>query len=224
LNFLSHYYFERYAANAEQVLGGLLPDLLKNIDKGYGFHLHKYADKLGTSPTAAAITEGWNRHVAVDKIFHNCDFFYKHTHALRKDLETVVADLPIRPTFLAHISLELLLDHKLIVHNMLSVARLYEHLNHVNRNALSNYLKNFETIDLEGFYYFYDRFLESKYIFEYAKLEKVSYALFNICKRIWSFEPSEAHYAALTARLQAYQQEKLTDYFDVFNYINQQLD
>lgn len=42
MNFLSHYYFERYTGHSERVLGGLLPDLLKNVDKGYNFQPQRY--------------------------------------------------------------------------------------------------------------------------------------------------------------------------------------
>lgn len=224
MNFLSHYYFERYAVEPEQVLGGLLPDLLKNVDKSYSFQLHKYGDVLKITPRFEAITEGWQRHVEVDRLFHGSPFFYKHTHQLRLIIEKDIADLPVRASFLAHIALELVLDYKLIAHDILKVGRLYEHLEHVDRKALSAYLAVLGGIDINRFYIFYDRFIESKYIFDYAKVENLPHALFNICKRVWNFDASEQHLLQLGKRLQAYQQEHLTDFFEIYNYIGQKLE
>jgi hypothetical protein len=224
LNFLSHYYFERYAACSEHVLGGLLPDLLKNADKSYSFQLHKFENALPVGIHSTSITEGWKRHLEVDKMFHSSDFFYHHTHQIRKIIEYNIADLPVRASFLAHISLELLLDHKLIANDLLSVARLYEHLEHIDRKNLTKYLKSFEIIDVEGFYNFYDKFVASKYIFEYAKVENIPHALFNICKRVWSFTPQPHHFEVLAQQLDDYQRENLKDFTEIYVSISQQLD
>ncbi|MGN0002837.1 MAG: hypothetical protein ACI35V_05325 [Sphingobacterium composti] len=224
MNFLSHYYFERYAAYSEQVLGGLLPDLLKNADKNYSFQLHKFESSFPLGIKSNSITEGWKKHVEVDKLFHSSDFFYHHTHVIRKIIENNIADLPIRASFLAHISLELLLDHKLIANNLLSVARLYEHLEHIDKNTLTKYLDTFEIVDVKRFYNFYDRFVASKYIFEYAKVENLPHALFNICKRVWSFTPENHHFEVLAQQLDDYQREELKDYYEIYTYITQQVD
>lgn len=224
MNFLSHYYFDRYALDSHQVLGGLLPDLLKNIDKKYSFQLHKFEDQLEFSPHAIALTVGWKRHVEVDRIFHNTDFFYSHTHQLRKALVPVVEDLPVRASFLAHIALELLLDHLLMEKQLLSVSRLYEHLENVDKTVLKSYLKVFGGIDEDQFFIFYDRFVASKYIFKYAEIGNISHTLFNICKRIWTFEVSATHLEALTVILERYQRDNLKNYLDIYAQIQQQLD
>lgn len=223
MNFLSHYYFERYAVEPEQVLGGLLPDLLKNVDKGYSFQLHRYEQLSQLTPKAVPITEGWERHMEVDRLFHNSDFFYKHTHQLRNVIKEDVADLPIRASFLAHIALELLLDHQLIAHDLLNVGRLYEHLEEVDRNAVGIYLQGLEKVDVDRFFTFYDKFIASRYIFDYAKVENIPHALFNICKRIWKFEASDRHIQQLEQRLEDYQKEHMAVFFEIYNYISQKL-
>jgi len=223
LNFLSHYYFERFAVESHQVLGGLLPDLLKNVDKTYSIQIQKYEEHLGFHPQANAITVGWKRHVEVDKIFHNTDFFYEHTHRLRKELEPIVADLPIRASFLAHIALELLLDHILIEQNLVSVTRLYEHLENSNKGIVTNYLHVFETVDVDKFFKYYDRFVASKYIYDYGDINNIPYALLNICKRVWKFDFSEVHITNLIACLSAYKTNYLKDYMTIYDYISDKL-
>lgn len=224
MNFLSHYYFERFAPLPEQVLGGLLPDLLKNVDKDYSFQLHKHVHRLGFHPGSIAITEGWNRHVEIDKLFHSSAFFYNHTHQLRKQIEHVVADLPIRASFLAHIALELLLDHLLIAHNTLNVARLYEHLENVDRQVLTLYLKELGGIDTDRFFRFYDRFIESKYIFDYAELDNIPHALYAICQRVWEFETQPRHVEELTLQLKDYQQQSLGNYREIYTFIQDKIE
>lgn len=224
MNFLSHYYFERYALDSHQVFGGLLPDLLKNVDKNYSFQIQKYEQQLSGNPNYIAITTGWKRHLEVDKEFHSSPFFYEHTHRLRKQIEYIVRDLPIRPSFLAHIALELLLDHLLIENQILSVARLYEHLENIDKNSVKNYLKVFGKIDDDLFFRFYDRFVASRYIFDYAKIENIPHALFNICKRIWIFDVSTYHLDELTLILEDYKNKNLKDYLNIYIEIQQQLD
>lgn len=224
MNFLSHYYFERYANSSEQIVGGLLPDLLKNVDKNYSIQLHKLEDFLPSSALSKSISAGWLRHIEVDKLFHNSDFFYHHTHEIRKIIAQNIADLPVRASFLAHISLELLLDHKLIADNLLSVGRLYEHLDNIDRNNLTKYLKSFEIVDVDRFYNFYDKFVASKYIFDYAKVENLPHALFNICKRVWDFTASAHHIEVLALQLDDYQKNMMKDYGEIYTYISQQLD
>lgn len=224
LNFLSHYYFERFAAFPEQVLGGLLPDLLKNVDKAYSFQLHKYAGKLVFHPSSIAITEGWQRHIEVDKIFHSSAFFYTHTHQLRKKIEPIVADLPIRASFLAHIALELLLDHLIIAHRILNVARLYEQLESVDLQVLSLYLKELDGVDVSRFLRFYERFVESKYIYDYSEIDNIPHALYSICRRIWTFDTQSQHIKDLAKELADYQEHSLANYREIYTFIQDKIE
>ncbi|WDF67999.1 hypothetical protein PQ465_17060 [Sphingobacterium oryzagri] len=219
MNFLSHYYFERYSPHSESVLGGLLPDLLKNVDKQYNFHPQRFEDELLALPQTRWISEGWYRHVEVDKIFHGSPFFLTHCHVLRKLLDPIVAHLPIRASFLAHISIELLLDHLLIAHNNVNVARLYEHLEQVPGHTIAKYLRTFDEVDVPRFLAFYERFLSAKYIFEYKDIHQVSHALFNICKRVWVFENTTDDVDRLTACLLQYKEQHLNNYLDIYHYI-----
>lgn len=201
------------------MLGSLLPDLLKNVDKSYSFKIDRYKHTILPIPGAAYISDGWRRHEEVDRLFHSSDYFITHTHALRKEIEDIVMDLPVRASFLAHISLELLLDHLLITQEELSVDRLYEHLNKVDRNMLNSYLQNFQLINIERFNTFYDKFVASRYIKDYEKVSNLPYALFNICKRVWHFTPSANHLEALAERLDTYQRVNMKDNRTIYNEI-----
>ncbi|PVH24890.1 hypothetical protein [Sphingobacterium corticibacter] len=223
MNFLSHFYFERYASESARVVGCLLPDLLKNADKDYVFHPNRFEEQLFAHPQLTEIYQGWYRHVDVDKVFHSSTFFLEHNHQLRKKLDPILSHLPIRASFMGHISLELLLDHLLIEHQMVNVNRLYEHLAHVNRPILKRFLEIIGLADTSKFFHFYDQFLEWKYIREYADLRSLPVPLFNISKRVWSFQETEADRHALGNALEEYAADSLNDFREIFRFVNDKL-
>ncbi|MFD2742761.1 MULTISPECIES: ACP phosphodiesterase [Sphingobacterium] len=223
MNFLSHFYFERYASESARVVGCLLPDLLKNADKDYVFHPNRFEEQLFAHPQLIAIYQGWYRHVEVDKIFHSSPFFLEHNHQLRKKLDPILSHLPIRASFMGHISLELLLDHLLIQHEMANVSRLYEHLTQVNRSMLKKFLEIIGLTNTDKFFHFYDQFISWKYIHEYADLRSLSEPLFNISKRVWSFQESALDRQALSDALEEYAADSLTDFRDIFRFVNDKL-
>lgn len=223
MNFLSHFYFERYSTQAERVLGTLLPDLLKNVDKQYNFQPQRYEEVFLSNAVTAQILNGWYRHVEVDKLFHSDPYFLQHCHNLRKLLIPVLEGLPIRPSFMAHIAVELMLDHLLIREKMVNPVRLYEHLEAVPRSVIKRFLNVFENVEVPKFLDFYERFLSSKYILQYAETKNVSYALFNICKRLWTFEVTDAQRQALTDLLDLYIEQQMKDFTSIFNIIQEQL-
>src|SRR6476661_8863886 len=110
MNFLSHYYFDQTTADPYQVLGVVLPDLLKNADKSANIHPEKQPH-LFEAAELHNILKGWQRHLQVDKLFHNSEFFVKHTGILKNELKPILVESPVRPSFLAHIAIELMLDH-----------------------------------------------------------------------------------------------------------------
>lgn len=223
MNFLSHYYFERFTPHSERVLGGLLPDFLKNVNKQYNFQPQRFEEAFYASPGTTYILEGWYRHLEVDKLFHSSPFFLQHCHVLRKILDPILADLPIRASFMAHIAIELLLDHLLIHEGLLNPIRFYEHLDAVSPATVKRALGILEEVDIPAFMQFYDRFLSSRYVLEYAAMESVAYALFQICKRVWKFEFTDLHRQQLAIALQLYVDENRQEFLAIYPYIQSSL-
>ena len=223
MNFLSHYYFERFTAQPEHVLGGVLPDLLKNVNKQYNFFPQRLEEKFFEYDKTRWISEGWYRHVEIDRLFHTSNFFIEHTHVLRKHLDPLVSHLPIRASFLAHISLELLLDHLLLDKQLINPNRFYEHLENVSYTTIDTYLGILGQIDIPRFFAFYERFLESRYMLRYVEMQNLSHALLNICKRVWGFEYLDSDIECLTSCLLSYKNELLGSYMSIFQEIHDKL-
>ena len=103
MNFLSHFYFDRHSQDPHLVLGTVLPDLVKNARKDWNIHPEKKVE-LFTGNIDKAILKGWKRHLAVDRHFHNSNFFFAHTSTIRERIAPALQDSVVRPSFLAHIS------------------------------------------------------------------------------------------------------------------------
>src|ERR1700744_2438528 len=119
MNFLSHYYFDRFTTNCYHTLGTVLPDLLKNADKSINIHPEKL---YHPDSEVNDIITGWRKHLEVDRHFHSSAFFVIRSHELKLLLLPAIGNSPIKPFFLGHIALELLLDNLLITTHKVSVS------------------------------------------------------------------------------------------------------
>ncbi|HVV55345.1 MAG TPA: hypothetical protein VHC47_08475, partial [Mucilaginibacter sp.] len=125
MNFLSHYYFDRATPNCYHTLGTVLPDLLKNADKNIILH----PEKLHHSDSPINdIIAGWQKHLEVDRHFHSSEFFITRSHDLKLLLAPAIAGSPVKPFFLGHIALELVLDSLLLKTGKISADEFYSHL------------------------------------------------------------------------------------------------
>lgn len=223
MNFLSHFYFERFATNAERIVGGLLPDLLKNADKSFFLKPRQFEDELLDNPLLQQIYIGWNRHIEVDRLFHNSTYFFHHTHQLKLKIQSSLVGLPIRPSFMAHIALELLLDHILTQQKAVSIDKFYGAMSQINEDAIRKFLTINQLSDIPKFERFYHQFIEWKYMYDYAHIERIAGALFNICKRVWKFDVSEDQKKLLTDQLVSYLHHDMSDYLEIYQYIQYEL-
>src|ERR1700750_270501 len=125
MNFLSHFYFDREVDDCYHILGTVLPDLLKNADKTIVLHpekLHHTDDRVNSS------IAGWNKHLEVDRYFHSSEFFLEHSHKLKVLLRPTIEGSPVKPFFLGHIAIELILDNLLLTTGKVTADVFYGHL------------------------------------------------------------------------------------------------
>ncbi|RDC56621.1 DUF479 domain-containing protein [Pedobacter chinensis] len=223
MNFLSHYYFDKSNADANVVMGTVLPDLIKNASKETNLYPQKNEFLFLGNANEEGLLTGWKRHLAVDLFFHSSNFFLEKTTALKHLIKPVVEGTPVRPSFLAHIGLELLLDHLLIEHNLVQVNHFYEKLMAVKKESLNDFLEHCGLKDQTVFSKFLESFISSKYLFSYQKLENISYALNRICMRLWPETLSEKQLAELTFQLGLFKQVLEKDFMNIFDEIKSKL-
>jgi hypothetical protein len=220
MNFLSHYYFDRDTTNSYHTLGTVLPDLLKNADKNIIIHPEKLHHD---NPAINDIIKGWQKHLEVDRHFHSSDFFINHSHQLKLLLRPVIAGSPVKPFFLGHIAIELILDNLLITTGKVSVSDFYAHLNACNNEVIREFLNFSGLKDTDRFFRFYEKFKSSRYLETYVETQQIAYALKRICMRIWDnpFTPEQEE--AMNTILAAYRSDIYDDFMSVFSIIENKL-
>ena len=222
MNFLSHYYFERYATDSYHITGTVLPDLLKNADKTINIHPEKFDGH--EQPHIDSLIKGWKRHLEVDRYFHNSNFFKHHSHQLKLAVKPAIDGSPVKPFFLGHIALELLLDNLLLTTGKINVDAFYKHLDAVNIEDLHNFLTYSHLQNTYIFFKFFTDFKKSRYLDTYADPSQVAYALKRICMRVWNNPFTAAHEHNLTQTITSYRQLLLPDFMTIFDDIVEQLD
>ncbi|WP_293741851.1 hypothetical protein [uncultured Pedobacter sp.] len=223
MNFLSHYYFDRTSDDAYVVMGTVLPDLIKNASKEANLYPQKNEFLFKGNPDEESLLLGWKRHLAVDLLFHSSTFFLEKTTELKQLIKPIVEDTAVRPSFLAHIGLELLLDHLLVEQNLIQVNHFYDKLEKVKRESLSDFLEHGKLKNQEIFFNFLTKFLSSKYLLSYQKLENISYALNRICMRVWPETLSERQLNLLTLELGVFKAVLQKDFMEIFKEIERKL-
>jgi hypothetical protein len=220
MNFLSHFYFDRDTTNCYHTLGTVLPDLLKNADKTIIIHPEKlqHPDK-----NINDIILGWKKHLEVDRFFHSSGFFIERSHALKNLLAPAITGSPVKPFFLGHIALEILLDSLLITNNKISTDDFYKHLDSCQADIIREFLNFSGLHETDRFFKFYDEFKRSRYLETYAQYHQVTYALKRICMRVWkdTFTPEQEE--KMTLVIGAYHDHIKNDFMSIFDEIEPKL-
>ena len=205
------------------VLGVVLPDFIKNAQKDYNLYPLKIRHLFEADPLQASILEGWKKHIEVDQIFHSSDFFQLHTHELKLLILPACENSPVKPFFLAHIGLELILDHLLISKGLVNINTFYDQLAGADKTALKRFLQSSSLEDTSVFFKFLNNFISSKYLFSYLKMENIAYALNRICMRLWDNPFTDAQLLMLTAQLELFKNNIENDYLIIFNDIEKSI-
>ncbi len=223
MNFLSHFYFDRHTIDPNQVLGTVLPDLVKNARKDWHLHPQKHKEYFQHSETMCSIFSGWKRHLEVDLYFHSSDFFTEHTKAIRLLIAPVLEHSPVRPSFLAHISLEIMLDNILITEKRVNVSDFYEQLKKSDRPSLTQFLSLSMLDDGPHFFRFFDQFMKTAYLHSYQESGNMIYALNRICMRLWKDPLNETQKLKLTIILLNYKEYLQNVFMSIFEDIESRL-
>lgn len=223
MNFLSHFYFERRNHDSMMVLGTVLPDFIKNAHKDWNFYPQKSPELFNENAGQLSILKGWKRHLEVDRLFHSSIFFQEETARLKQLILPVLEMSPVRPSFLAHIGVELVLDHLLVSKAQISINAFYDHLDAIDDHVLSDFLNKCGCENPEIFFKFFNSFKSSRYLLSYQQLENISYALQRICMRLWTHPFNEKTLDLLTEQLEVYKLFLAKKYTTIFDEIEMAL-
>ena len=223
MNFLSHYYFDQQEKDCHLVIGIVLPDFIKNAHKDWNLNPQKEEHLFLDLPGEASILKGWKRHLEVDRLFHGSGFFIAQTAILKQLIKPVMHSGPVKPFFLAHIGLELILDHLLTIKNQVNINQFYDHLNAANSDSLESFLIKAGVSDMDVFMKFLNGFISSRYLLSYQKIENITYALNRICMRLWNEPFTSEQLDQLTESLLTYRDTITPDYMNIYQEIQKKL-
>ena len=220
MNFLSHFYFDRNTTDCYLVLGTVMPDLLKNADKNVIIHPEKL---VHPNVEVNSIIRGWKKHLEVDRFFHSSDFFLTHSHRLKKLLLPAIEGSPVKPFFLGHISLELILDNLLLTTGKVTADGFYEHLDGCEEQVVDEFLTFAGLKNTAVFFKYYDDFKRSKYLNNYSNTKEIAYALKRICMRVWRDPFTREQEIGVNEIIVAYRETLLDGYMAIFDEIGSKL-
>jgi len=220
MNFLSHFYFDRDTDNCYHILGTVLPDLLKNADKTIVLHPEKLHHD---NNSINHIIKGWNKHLEVDRYFHSSEFFLTHSHQLKLKLLPAIEGSPVKPFFLGHIALELILDNLLLTTRKITADGFYGHLEGCDDNVVAGFLNFAGLKNTAVFFKFYEGFKKSRYLYSYAETKEIAYALKRICMRVWKDPFTPDHETQMSGILTAYRSGLLNSFMSIFDEIESKL-
>lgn len=221
MNFLSHYYFDRDVSDCYFILGTVLPDLLKNADKSIILHPEHLQH---SNPKIQSLVGGWKKHLDVDRYFHSSVFFATHSHQLKLLLTPLIVGSPVKPFFLGHIAVELIIDNLLLTTNKIKVEGFYDRLQDCDHTIIKEFLSTAGLKDTSRFFHFFERFKKEGYLHTYSETERIAYALKQICRRVWDNPFTPTHEAGMNETVTAYRQLLLPDFMTIFYEIQSKLD
>ncbi len=198
------------------VLGVVLPDFIKNAQKDCNLYPVRVSHLFEEAPHQVSLLKGWKKHIEVDRLFHSSTFFQVHTNELKKMILGSCEDSPVKPFFLAHIGLELMLDHLLTTDGLVNINAFYDQLAKADRAALNEFLHACSLEDTEIFFNFLNGFISSRYLLSYQKIENITYALNRICMRLWDNPFTDSQLSDLTVQLSYFKDHIKDNYLSIF--------
>lgn len=180
MNFLSHYYFDRVENNEYFNLGLIFPDIARNFVKGTRLNLNI---EVPEDYREAQLLKGCIQHVQSDKIFHAWDGFHHAMDFVTQRIRSSKHDIR-KDWFIAHILVELTIDHHLLLVNPNLASKLYTDFEKVETEVLTSFLGKHDFSNFDSFLSGYNRFMNARYLESYNKRENIVYALGKICNKM----------------------------------------
>ncbi len=224
MNYLSHFYFDQSNTDSYYLLGIALPDLSKNFHRRWNIHPHKNHIKWQHSANLLSIEKGWNRHLAVDFLFHESDYFKSKTDYIKEKISTVpFENQKVRPYMLAHIGLELILDTLLVQDRLVSIPSFYKNLQNIDNQELISFLSLNGIMEAADFIPFYERFNTVQYLNNYQGNESIVYALNRINQKLTGTLFDDQSFEALKVLMIEIMKEIAQDYISIFDHIQKNI-
>jgi hypothetical protein len=169
-----------------QVAGAAVPDwlgLTRPRLRCRSRHARPWVDH--DDATAAAIARGVVRHHADDDWFHQTAAFGDVSLELARRIRRVTGDDDgMRPSFLGHILLELLLDATIHDSDPAVLDRYYEALADVDAATVAATVGAMADVEASQLASIIDKFCEMRFLYDYADDDRLTFRLNQVMRRV----------------------------------------
>ncbi|MCA9269935.1 MAG: hypothetical protein KDA41_15750 [Planctomycetales bacterium] len=151
-------------------------------------------------PQAAAVAQGVLEHHRDDAWFHSTPAFAELSCRFTTDIrDAIPRDDGLRPSFLGHILVEILLDWALAAEDPSALEAYYAALATVDPAAVEQAVAQIAGRPATGLARFIGLFVEHRFLFDYADDDKLLFRLNQVMRRV-KLSPLPAEFTALLAR------------------------
>jgi hypothetical protein len=184
MNYFAHGYL--FVDDPWFLAGTAVPDWLNVSDRGVRVRAKQAAPLVNdVNPRVAALARGIVRHHADDAWFHTSAAFAELSWQFAARLRDLLGpDEGLRPSFLGHILVEILLDASLIARNESRLDQYYEALNSIDPavvQATVNRMAHKPAARLAGLL---PLFMRERFLSDYADDGKLCYRLNQVMSRV----------------------------------------
>ena len=183
MNYFSHYLLLSEPINPYKTIGCILPDLVRD-KKIQSAHLQN--DISPTNVPFESLHLGITHHFEVDARFHNSSFFKQFTSQISKAIrDSPEISLSKYTYFVAHILLELYLDHILVNEQKIKLDSFYHYLQKADDAVLQAYFGQYlPNNDYELFSLKKDKFVQRKFLYDYQTTDRLGSLISYILQKV----------------------------------------
>lgn len=166
--------------------GTAVPDWLNVCDRGVRVrsrHAESWLDDA--DPRLAALARGIIQHHADDRWFHATTAFAELSWQLTAEVRDVLGrDDGLRPSFLGHVLVELLLDAALIEQQPAVLRSYYQALEALDAELIGQFVNRMAPRPAAGLAWLIPRFAAEAFLWDYAEDAKLCHRLNQVMRRV----------------------------------------
>ena len=169
-----------------QVAGAAVPDWLGLTQPRLRCRSrHALPFAVAADPALAAVARGVLRHHADDDWFHQTPAFGELSIELARRIRLAIDDTDaLRPSFLGHILVELLLDAAIHADQPATLDRYYDALAAVDPQSVASAVSHMTGVDAAQLASIIARFVELRFLYDYADDERLLFRLNQVMRRV----------------------------------------
>jgi hypothetical protein len=172
MNYLGHYVYNHAICRLEPqpyfVVGVALPDLWPRLSRKRRIRWRAVRAATVSDPCARQLRAGLLNHVAVDQRFHALPSFLGWQRELKARL-VGRAPRPVLTDFLAHLALELVLDHRVICADSQVGESIYDHMALCDPEVVEQQMGTLGNVDARGLAQELQDFVRERFLPRFAQ-------------------------------------------------------